>query len=218
MDSMGLWEQEYGPRWAGMKAREDALREQAFVSWNADVLGEPLRQLTLGDMLRLQGAGNPFIAGGAYPEPCDVLQFMWELHAENRGGLFRRWRAQRRMVRRVALRKVEGDAMRAWSGAINAYLDDVFLDAPRRKGREDERPLGVCFMASFLVRIASALGATDPATGAAWADVPVARIFQYLKAITRNELGKEFKDFSPSDKIMSDWLAESNRVASAPAL
>lgn len=217
MDSSQLWQEVYGPRWHGMQAREQALREQAFVDWTSDVLGEPLRQMTLGDMFRLQGAGSPYIAGGAYPEPVDVLQFLWELHAKNRGGRLRRWWQRRRMIRRVALRAVEGaDAMEAWTDAINAYLDDVFLDAPK-KGKDDTRPIGVCFMGSLMVRLSNYIGPVDPASGQGWAHVPVARIFQYLKAINRAELGKDYKDFSPSDKVMSDWLDHSNRLSAEQA-
>lgn len=216
MDSMQLWAEVYSPRFHTMQAREEALREQAFVDWTSDVLGESLRQMTLGDMFRLQGAGSPYIAGGAYPEPVDALQFLWELHAENRGSALRRCWHRRQMIRRVALRKVEGAPMEVWNAAINRYLDDVFLDAPRR-AKDDKRPVGVCFMASMLVRLSNYIGTVDPASGKGWADVPIARIFQYLKSINRNELGKDFKDFSPSDRVTSEWLAECNRMAAQPA-
>jgi hypothetical protein len=202
---MRLWEEEFGPRFAAMQGREQALREQAFVEWESLVLGESLRQMTLGDMFILQGAGNPYIAGGAWPEPVDVLQFLWIMHAENRGGKLRKWWAKRQMIKRVATRKVEGDAMEAWTNAINAYLDDVFLDSPKR-AKDDSRPLGVCFMASLMVRLSNYIGTVDPASGKGWAEVPIARIFQYIKAINRNELGEKFKDFSPSDRVMSEWL------------
>jgi hypothetical protein len=68
-------------------------------------------------------------------------------------------------------------------------------------------------MASMLTRLASALGPHDPAPGEVWARSPLARIFQYLKAIRANEAEGEFKDSSPSDKVMSDWLEEINRSA-----
>lgn len=218
MDSIQLWQEVYGPRWQGMQARESALREQAFIDWRADVLGEALRPITLRDMFLLHGAGNPYIAGGAYPEPGDVLQFLWMLNAENRGGRLRRWWQRRRMIRRVALRAVEGegDAMDVWTRAINAYLDDVFIDAPKRSAKDD-RPLGVCFVAPMLVRVSHYVGNVDPASGKGWMDTPIARIFQYIKAMNRAELGKEFKDFSPSDKVMSDWLDHSNRNAAMKA-
>jgi hypothetical protein len=198
-----------------MHAREQALREQAFIDWNSVVLGESLRQITLGDMLLLQGAGSPFIAGGAYPEASDVLQFLWILHAENRGNRLRRHWERSKMINRVAQITAK-DPLDVCCKAIDAYLDDAFQDAPRG-GKNDGRPLGVCFMASILVRVGSAMGACDPATGKRWSDVPMARIFQYMKALNRAELGKDFKDFSPSDKVMSDWLDHNNRVAAEAA-
>lgn len=217
MDSMRLWETVYGPRWHALHAREQALREQAFVEWDTDLFGERIRQITLRDMFLLHGAGNPYIAGGAYPEPADVLQFLWQLHAENKGCALVRWWRKRRMIRRVARISVAGaDALQAWSNGINAYLDDVFMDAPK-KSAKDDRPLGVCFVAPLLVRVCGCLGPVDPASGESWMDAPVARLFQYLKAISRSEAGAEFKDFSPSDKVMSDWLDHSNRLAAEAA-
>jgi len=215
VDSTRLWQEVYGPRWQAMHAREQALREQAFIDWESVVLGERIRQITLGDMLMLQGAGSPFIAGGAWPEASDALQFLWVLHSENRGCRLRRHWERSKMIARVAA-IASDDPLKTCCDAINAYLDEVYQDAPRG-GNGDSRPLGVCFMASILVRLGSELGPQDPATGNKWADVPMARIFQYMKAINRSELGKEFKDFSPSDKVMSDWLEHTNRLAETTA-
>lgn len=210
MDSLTLWQDIYGPRWAAMREREQGLREQAFVSWTGTILGEPVRQMTLGDMLILQGAGSPFIDGKGMPEASDVMQFIWALHVKNTGSRFARGWHRQKMIHR--LMQVEAvDPVNHCIEAVNAHLDDVFQDAPRG-GKNDDRPLGVCFMASLLVRLGSRIGAADPATGEQWAQVPLARIFQYMKAINRDEIGKEFKDFSPSDKVMSDWLDHSNRL------
>ena len=211
MDSLTLWQDTYGPRWQSMRERECALREQAFVAWTREILGEPVRQMTLGDMLILQGAGSPFIDGKGMPEVVDVMQFIWALHVKNTGSRFARgWHRQKMIKRIMGFSSV--DPINAAIDAVNAYLDDVFQDAPRG-GKTDDRPLGVCFMASLLVRLGTTLGPNDPATGEQWGKVSLARIFQYLKALNRQEIGKEFKDFSPSDKVMSDWLEHSNRLA-----
>jgi hypothetical protein len=213
MDSLTLWQEIYAPKWAALREREQALREQAFIDWESVVLGERIRQITLGDMLMLQGAGNPFIAGGGIPEAADVVQFLWLLHVENRGNLFRRGWHLGRMKARILL-TTSADPLATCREAIRAYLADVFQDAPKGSGPE-KRPLGVCFMASILTRLSGAIGTVDPATGKPWASTPMARIFQYIKAINREEFGDKFKDFSPSDKIMSDWLEHSNRLSEA---
>ena len=211
MDSMQLWTEVYGPRWAAIREREVSLREQAFIDWESVVLGERIRQITLGDLLMLQGAGNPFVAGGRSPEPADIVQFLWLLHVKNRGNAFRRgWHLGRMKGR---LLKIESeDPMTTCCDAIHAYLNDVFQDAPRGDTVK-KRPLGACFMASILVGVAGKLGAVDPASGKPWVSSPLARIFQYMKAIAREEIGSKFKDFSPSDKVMSDWLDHTNRLA-----
>jgi hypothetical protein len=196
-----------------MQARETALREQAFIEWESVVCGERIRQMTLGDMLMLQGLGNPYVAGDAFPEAVDVMQFLWLLSVENKGGRLRKWYQRRALIKRVAQIKA-ADPLEACGAEIDSYMTDVFQDSPKGS-KSDRRPLGVCFMASMLTRLASALGPHDPATGEVWARSPLARIFQYLKAIRASETDGEFKDSSPSDKIMSDWLDETNRNAAA---
>lgn len=187
------------------------MREQSFIEWQSVVCGERIRQMTLGDMLILQGLGNPYVSGDAYPEAADVMQFLWVLSAQNKGSQIRRWYQRRKLIQRVAKIKA-ADPLTACGAEIDSYMTDVFQDAPKC-GKSDKRPLGVCFMASVLTRLASALGPIDPATGESWSRSPLSRIFQYIKAIRANESEGEFKDSSPSDKVMSDWLDESNRLA-----
>jgi hypothetical protein len=212
MDSMQLWSEVYAPRWAAIREREVALREQAFIDWESVVLGERIRQITLGDIHMLHGAGSPFVVGGEI-QAKHVIQFMWILHAENKGGAFRRgWNLGRMKARLLKIKSA--DPLRTCCKAINAYLDDVFQDSPTA-GNGESRPIGAGYIAIVLVRLGMKLGTFDPATGKPWADTPLARIFQYFKAINSYEMGKDFKDFSPSDKVMSDWLAHSNRLSAS---
>lgn len=210
MDSMQLWSEVYGPRWAAIREREVSLREQAFIEWESAVLGERIRQITLGDIHMLQGAGSPFVVGGDI-QARHVVQFLWLLHTENKGGVFRRGWHLGRMKARVFNIK-SADPLKTCCKEISAYLNDVFQDSPT-SGKEESRPLGACYIAIVLVRLGMKLGPLDPATGKPWVKTPLARIFQYFKAINSYEMGKEFKDFSPSDKVMSDWLDHSNRLA-----
>jgi hypothetical protein len=63
-----------------------------------------------------------------------------------------------------------------------------------------------------MVRLSSKIGSVDPLDGRAWADVPMPRIWQYMKAARAAEEPK-FKDYSPSDKILSDWQSEVNALS-----
>jgi hypothetical protein len=62
-----------------------------------------------------------------------------------------------------------------------------------------------------MVRLGRYLGPHDPFGGTSWADVPLPRVWQYLKSISASEAGAKFKDYSPSDRIMSEWMEEVNR-------
>jgi hypothetical protein len=213
VDSLGLWQNKYLPRWQEMQARETSLRKQAFIDWESKVCFEPLRQMTLNDLLFLNGAGNPFVCEGQI-NAASVLQFIWILHVENKGSRIRKWWHRRCMIKRVLKIKAV-NPLAACQKEIAAYIDAVFQDAPKPGAKQHgSRPLGVCFVATILVRLTSGVGPFDPSTGKIWMETPLARIFQFIKVLNRNESGEKFTDFSPSDGITSEWLAESNALAS----
>jgi len=88
------------------------------------------------------------------------------------------------------------------------YVDEIFQDAPSsRENAGERRPLGTCFLAPLVVSIALETG---------WSqieilDTPLPRLFQYQKAIRARKDGKEFADFSPSDRLTDEFLCELNK-------
>lgn len=209
IDAQQLWADKYAARFAEAKYREDESREAAFGdSEIVRVCGEPLRPMTPRDLLILQALGSPLVYSAGEPHAAHVLQFLWTLHRENQGNWMRRSWHRRRMIRRVAFKRRSADPVGDAVVEICAYIGAMYLDAPVGGGEGQSKPLGACWIAPAMVRVASKLGARDPYDGRSWGDVPMPRLWQYIKAIRAAEMGERFKDFSPSDRIMSEWLAE----------
>ena len=208
IDAQALWAEKYAARFAAAKFSEDTAREQAFVDDIHVVYGERLRGLTAKDLLHLQVVESPIIYGQSIPKPSDIMLFLWALNVENQGA-FRFWK-RRRMMKRILGRHSENPIEDALA-AIGDYLVKMFIDAPG--GNSDEsKPFGACWLAPIMVRLSSKIGSVDPLDGRAWADVPMPRIWQYIKAARAAEEPK-FKDYSPSDKILSDWQSEVNSLS-----
>lgn len=205
-----LWAEKYAARFAEERAREDARREQAFLDLPLVVAGEPLRAMTPVDLLVLNGVGSPFVGASATPPtPGEIAVFFWWLSVDNdHSDTWRNRRAQRRLVRRIA-----GLPYADTVAAIRDYCDEVFQDQPQGGESGEKRPFGACFLAPLVVSIALETG---------WSQheilrTPLSRLFQYTKAIRARHLGKEFKDFSPSDRLTGDFLSELNEQLNARA-
>ena len=208
IDAQALWADKYAARFAAAKFQEDTAREQAFIDDTHIVYGERLRGMTPRDLLHLQVISSPLIYGGHEIKPAHILQFLWTLNVKNQG-VFRFWH-RARMVRRVLGRKSVNpiaDSLRA----ISDYIGTMFMDAGGRSSTES-KPIGACWLAPVLVRVSKMVGPVDPLDGKAWADVPLPRIWQYLKAAKMAEDPKS-KDYSPSDKVINDWQHEVNQLS-----
>jgi hypothetical protein len=209
VDAQALWAEKYAARFASAKQAEDEAREQAFVDDTFIVYGERLRGMTPRDLLHLQVVQSPIIYGHSEIKPADLMLFLWALNVENKGWF--RSIKRSRMIKRVLGRRSE-DPVADAIVAISGYIATMFTDAPGGSSIDESKPFGACWLAPVMVRLSSKIGSIDPLNGTAWADVPMPRIWQYLKAVRASEDSK-FKDFSPSDKILSDWQAEVNALS-----
>jgi hypothetical protein len=207
MDAQELWATKYARLWSDERAKEDARREQAFLDLPIDVCGEPLRAMTPRDLLMLNGCESPFVCPGE-PGAADVALFIWTLHAENdRTDTWRQRRARARMIRRIAPRNFDECV-----AACHEYVSEIFLDAPQGSvDRSERRPLGTCFIAPLVINIALETGWSQHEIIA----TSLPRLFQYSKAIRAREGGKEFTDFSPSDRFTNEFLCELNSPKAA---
>ena len=209
IDAQQLWADKYAARFAEARFQEDEAREAAFFDATHKLCGEPVRAMTPRDMLVLQALGSPLVYASGQVTAAHVLQFIWAVHQENRGNWFVRLYRRGRMIRRVAHERRSENPIEDAIVEISKYISTMFLDAPGGSSHES-KPLGACWLAPAMVRLGKHLGPHDPFSGNSWADVPLPRVWQYLKSISASEAGAKFKDYSPSDRIMSEWIDEVN--------
>jgi hypothetical protein len=206
LDAQALWAEKYAARFADAKFQEDEAREQAFIDDTFVVYGERLRGMTPRDLLHLQVVQSPIIYSTGKITVAHVLQFLWALHTRNKGTF--RFIHRKRMMRRVLSRR-SSDPETAAIMEISEYIGKMFMDSGGKSSGES-KPIGACWLAPIMVRLSQAVGPLDPLDGRAWADVPLPRIWQYLKAVRVMEDPKA-KDYSPSDKILMEWQLEMNQ-------
>lgn len=207
-----LWKEQFAERYAKAKRQEDIWRELAFCDTDRLVCGEPVRPLTPQDIVLLQQLGSPFVYPTLEVEPAHILQFLWLLHTANRGSIFRRYYRRNRFIRRMARRKFGPEPYEKMLQECRQFLREMYLDAPAsRKGDQETKPLGVNWVASLMVAVGRVLGPTDPLTGQSLGEAPLPRLLQYHKVIRARDEGDKFKDFSPSDAIVSEWMEATNR-------
>jgi hypothetical protein len=203
MDAQELWATKFARRFAEERAREEARREQAFLDLPILAAGEPLRLMTPRDLLVLNGAESPFVC----PTEMDaghVAMFFWVLHEENDGT--NTWRNRRRKT--ALLRRLAPKSFDEVVAAGRDYVDEIFQDSPAgRESSGERKPLGTCFLAPLVVNIALETGWSQGEI----VGTPLPRLFQYMKAIRARTAGKDFTDFSPSDRFTNEFLCELNK-------
>lgn len=202
MDAQELWATKFAKRFAEERAREESRREQAFLDLPILTAGEPLRLMTPRDLLLLNGAESPFVCPTGMTA-AHVALFFWAMHERNDGT--DSWRNRRRraaLIKRLAVQPFE-----FLVEAGREYCNEIFQDSPPSGESADEkRPLGTCFLAPLIVSVALETGWSQSEI----VGTPLPRLFQYMKAIRARQLGKEFTDFSPSDRFTNEFLCELN--------
>lgn len=202
-----LWSTKYAAPFAAAREREERLRAEAFVELPRLVAGEPLRVMTARDLHLLDGAGNAFVCG-TVPTPGDIAVLLWQLHARRppTPSLRGAWEYGRLMGR---LRRKSAVYLSALE-EIRDYLEFVFFDAPTSGAKMDRRAFGGSFVVPLLASLSAELGPVDPLTGRTWGSLPLPQIFQFQKFVARRQLGADYIDRNPSDRLLSDYAAELN--------
>jgi hypothetical protein len=214
-DAHQIWRDKFAEKFARERTQEEERRKVAFLDLTYSLCGEEVRTMTARDMLLLDGLRSPFLVGGQIA-PAHIPQFIWLLSVDN--DLSRPLRTSWKKGRLIGRsRKWNYDEAVA---AIDDYIGEMFLDAPAGGKPDDGERRGIqtCFLAPLLLRLASEIGATDPASGLPLIESPLPRLFQYLKTMRAKAEGKEFNDSSPSDRLINEWLIEVNAQMGADQL
>lgn len=173
------------------EAIEREARVRASACWpdyTTELCGVPVRLMTLRDLMFLDLASNPFICGGV-PTGEDIAQFLWIISPEfgalrdrfgHRVGWREKW-AKRRHTR--SLRDIPtGEAIEA----IQAYLEEIFLDSPPSVSSVDSEAPVMHFSASLVSSIAIAFSWSREAIER----LPIPLIYQYVRYVRDHEAAR----------------------------
>jgi hypothetical protein len=171
---------------------ERYVRELAYLELPESICGIDVAPLTLGHVLKLGVVGNPFVVGGNLGL-TDAAALLVALTGHTRG--WRRW---------IMLRRLGEYEFRQIAGEIIGFIEEAFQDAPASSG--DLGGTSYFSSATSLVDLfAREYGWSERDILA----IPVKRLFQYIKAITRHH-NPDAVMFNPSDKVRGQWLAQIN--------
>lgn len=176
-------------------AKEDVARSFAFLGVNDVICGVEVKSLTPRIVERLKCKKNPYIVGGQISD-AHVLQFLWYVSVDftPETADYYKWEAKYGAI----------DFTEAHE-KISAFIDKTYLDAIGGTNGPSfvSDTAFLCYeMAREPYRIP--FDATP--------DIPLAQIFQLIKARNLAECAPNSKVNKWSGKVMSDWLKEKNEA------
>lgn len=189
------------PGFAEAANAEQVNRELAFLPMPPPICGVPVRHMNARHHIIISGCGNRFLCGGRI-QAEDVAFFLWVLSPQytTEPGFREAFIAE--TVRPLDFSAVVKD--------INAYLDRVFQDWPASDGVE--RKLYTAPVASLVDHLASEYGWSDEAI----LEMPLARIFQYMRRITLRHNPRALM-FNPSESVLGRYMQERQAAAQGGA-
>lgn len=176
--------------------KETTAREASYLGVSELVCGVPLLPLTPRRFLILDIVGSPFVSGGN-PTAADIALFLWACSPDynpEKPSKFRRWLFIRRCRKLIVKDAVDG---------IRQYVTDALQDAPGSSGQSG--PASTSWISSIVDSLAREYGWSE----AHILDMPLKRVFQYFRVITRRNNPKA-NFFNPSDRVRGDWLRKIN--------
>jgi len=171
--------------------QEQTIRDASFLELPERVCGFDVPPLTLRHVLALEAVGSPLVCGGR-PMPHDFAAFL-VLLTRVRG--FARWN----MLRRLGLVTYDDAFV-----DVTGFIAEAMQDSPGGAG-VGESVSYYSFGASLVDCLAREYGWSESSI----LDMPLKRLFQYLKVIARRNGDQTL--FNPSDKVRGQWLAKVNQ-------
>jgi hypothetical protein len=183
--------------------KETEIRNLAFIGLPESINGIPAMPLTASHLLFLEGCRNPFMTGGEIT-PASALQFLWIVSPrfEPRRSL-KAWFFKQILTRQCLKLDFE-----ATCKAIYDYIDEAFMDAPPASEGGPTKP-----WASWAAIFAHQLSTTGCMDWQAAIHTPIKVSFQLSRCQRKAQDGKAVF-FSPSDKVIGDYLDELNKQKS----
>lgn len=184
-------------RWQLSRAKEvdDSLRERAFIDVPEQINGVTVRQLTLRHLNILFKIQSPFIYGGVRKIE-DIMLFLWIVsphYSQERRYVVlpRRKLLWRRLVAWARRQEFHIPTVRElfvaelvihprfehFSRGIDRYIYRTFLDTP--PSVKEAKAVSTAYAASVIHKLASSYGWEEQTI----LDMPLTRVFQYLKWI-----------------------------------
>lgn len=176
---------------------EDYWREFAFLGLTQTLrFGEKkcleVHLLTLRMFIQLCAVRSPFLVGGAIL-PQHVAQILWRLSPE--------YDARDREKRAQFVGEIRTIAFLRAVRVIHRYIERMLIDRPASSSKNDGSKSDTSAAAALVHALASAYGWSDDQV----LDLPMPRLFQYLRRIERArtmEAGNEIPTFNPlRDKL-----------------
>jgi hypothetical protein len=192
-------------RWLARADRlEDYWRDFAFLGLTEELnIGGhkiEVQLLTLRMFIQLEAVRSPFLVGGKGIGPEDIAILLWRLSP------IYETRKQNKNARKKFMRSIAKLPFQLALRACDRYLDRMLIDHPPAMGKKTGRKIDTSFAATVIHQIASAYGWSDELI----LDLPIPRIFQYMRKIHRAN-NDELAYFNPirdkmKKRIMSKIL------------
>jgi hypothetical protein len=197
------------PGFADACKREAKIRREAWAHSHTSIAGVRVRLLTLQDMVMLEEMGNGFFNPWRFDTEEEFLghaaQLVWWLSDCRKPETNSRslWQPVVAMQREKLLAFLRQRPEELASG-VRAYLEDMFLDAPRGTGAGGQ---AIAAAPAYVADMLSAGGMFMPLPE--MMAMPVTRLWQLLRVAARRVYG--LPQTNRSDAIACDYLASLNQ-------
>lgn len=208
------------PGYAEALLRENLLRTAAFVMPVERIHGFVVQPMTLRQHAELKLARSPYLAPTRTPTPAETVQFLWRLAPQFTREQGRAWRAFKKKLKNIFppaprfWRAADNNHQRDFAAilqhaqlvtAIREYMTEVMFDRPPASSA-NSAPDYFSDECAVCARLARAYGWRESDI----MDLPLKRIFQYLKECRENDyhaVGMQAVMHNPSDKVLGDFMA-----------
>ena len=183
------------PGLAEAEAKQDQIRDSAFLALPVTLCGLPCTELTVRRFAILIQARSPFVCGG-FPLPEDTAVFLWAVDPA-----FSYTDTLAKAARIEACKALD------YHGAvadIRAFVEEAFMDSPPSDGAAGES------LNSWLANLVDILAREYGWTQREIFELPMACVFQYMRIINRRIAPNSPQFNRLTDAAKSRWLNQPN--------